>query len=225
MKPANSTWPEYIRNGLGWKISKFGEKIGCGWMIYNPVVMECFHSLALQNAPKVVGSMAAVFPAVRSVVDVGCGSGAFAAEFIKRGYQVIGCEHSAYGRKLAAQQGVNVIKFDLNRTPPVLLVGTFDLAYSFEVVEHLPPILGDKLVHFLTQLSSLVVFTAAQSGQGGVGHINEQPLNYWIEKFRQRGHELDQVATAELKARFEKSGAATWFSANVCVFRKSQEQA
>src|SRR4051794_41155494 len=97
MKPKDSTWPEYIRNGLGWKLSNLGERIGCSWMTYNPVVMRCFHSLALVNAPKVADSIRAIFPSVKSLVDVGCGSGAIAAEFVRRGYRVMGCEHSPHG--------------------------------------------------------------------------------------------------------------------------------
>jgi SAM-dependent methyltransferase len=219
MKPENSTWPQYIRSGLGLKISKLGERLGCDQLTYNFVIMRSFHSMAVANAPGVVRSFADTFGTGGSLIDVGCGSGAIAAQFLRAGYSIVGCEHSPHGRKLARRQGVNVVDFDLNRKPPADVIGNFEVAYSFEVAEHLTPKLGDALVEFLTRLSIVVVFTAAQPGQGGVGHINEQPIEYWSERFRQHRFELDQVNTDKLRNRFKAYSISPWFSVNACVFR------
>lgn len=221
MKPADSTWPQYIRNGLGFKLSKVGELLGLDPLTYNALVMRSFHLMAIANAPGVVRSFADTFEKISNLIDVGCGSGAIAAEFLRAGYTIIGCEWSPHGRKLARKQGLPVVDFNLNYTPPAYVGGNFDLAYSFEVAEHLPPKLGDSLIAFLSSLSSLVVFSAAHPGQGGTGHINEQPVEYWVQRFEERGFGLDQKATDHLRGRFKTYSTASWFSTNSCVFRRN----
>lgn len=42
-------------------------------------------------------------------------------------------------------------------------------------------------VAFLGEAAPLVLFTAAHSGQGGQGHINEQSRAYWIDRFEKHG--------------------------------------
>ena len=73
-------------------------------------------------------------------------------------------------------------------------------------------------MRFLADCSHRVVFTAAQpGGPGGVGHINEQPPTYWIEKFSRVGYEHDQLAADRLAAAFDEV-RHKWFRDNVMVF-------
>ena len=37
-------------------------------------------------------------------------------------------------------------------------------------------------------MSDSVFFSAAEPGQNGVGHINCQPMEYWTEKFVEKGY-------------------------------------
>jgi hypothetical protein len=71
---------------------------------------------------------------------------------------------------------------------PISLGRRFDLVQSLEVAEHLPVEAADSFVEMLTAHGSLVLFSAAVPGQGGEHHINEQPLEYWREKFSCRGY-------------------------------------
>lgn len=74
------------------------------------------------------------------VLDVGCGNGALAAEFIKRGHSVIGIDLAEAGVRIARatcpEGRFEVLPADrdilknLNEAP-------FDLVYSVEVIEHL----------------------------------------------------------------------------------------
>jgi SAM-dependent methyltransferase len=221
MKPKGHTWPQYLRNGLGLKLSKVGETLGIDAFTYNPVILELFHSMALQNAPKVVASLREVFPTVKSVIDVGCGGGAFAAEFQSQGVRSIGLEHSPHGVALARKQGVDCRAFDVAGPVSNQITDVGDLVYSFEVAEHVPATLADRFVHFMTRLGPLVVFAAAQPNQGGIGHINEQPLSYWIEKFERQGFRLSTEETEALRAGFRQRGTSDWFFNNTCVFRGS----
>jgi len=219
MKPSNSTWPQYIRRGIGRRLSLLGEKLNIHWLIYNPIHFMHFHELALENAPGVVRTLASVFPQAKRYVDVGAGTGAFAAEAQRAGRQVLACEHSPKGRRVAARQGVDCRPFDLMKDPPAQLGGPFDLAYCFEVGEHLPPQLGERLVRYLSELAPLVVFTAAQPGQGGTGHINEQPKSYWEEQFQKVGMRHDVESSQRVASGFKEHNVkAPWLIDNVLVF-------
>jgi len=219
MKPKEHTWPQYIRNGLGFRLSRVGERLGIEALTYNPVIMEWFHAYALRNAAKVVAAIREVFPETESVIDVGCGSGAFAAEFNRQGLRAIGLEHSRHGVELARRQGVDCRHFDVARPAAEQIREIVDLVYSFEVAEHVPASLADSFVQFTTCLGPLVIFTAAQPGQGGIGHINEQPLNYWMAKFERAGFRQSIAETETLRAAFRKRETSYWFFQNSAVFR------
>jgi SAM-dependent methyltransferase len=220
MKPKEHTWPQYIRNGVGFKLSRVGERFGINALTYNPVIMEWFHGYAVQNAAKVVAAIREVFPQTESVIDVGCGSGAFAAEFGREGLRAIGLEHSPAGVEFARRQGVDCRPFDVARPAAEQIRETADLAYSFEVAEHVPASLAGNFVDFMTRLAPLMIFTAAQPGQGGIGHINEQPLTYWVEKFERAGFGQAIAETEALRAAFQKRETSYWFYKNSAVFRR-----
>ena len=58
------------------------------------------------------------------------------------------------------------------------------LAESITLAEHLPAEVGPRLVERLCSLSDVVLFSAAQPGQGGEDHINERDPSYWAALFR-----------------------------------------
>lgn len=198
-------------------LSRRGERSGQDWLTYNPFIMLWFHLVALEDAERVVGSLAAEFPDARSWGDVGAGSGAYAAAVRRRGDDVVACERSVIGRALARMQGVRSRPFDLRAS--LLPDLSVDLAYCFEVAEHLPPQLGDRLVRMLAGAAPRVVFTAAAPGQGGTGHLNEQPKDYWIERFQACGKRFDPAAADRLAARWRAAGVTSWWlPQNVMVF-------
>lgn len=214
------TLPSRALELLAVRTSRFGERHGTNWLTYNPLQMGAYHRLAVCDAPPVMDALEEVFPGARHLADVGSGSGAFAAEAQRRGRSVEACEFAFGGRLYARRQGVRCCRFDLRSEPPARLGSGFDLVYCFEVAEHLPPDLGDHLVRFLAQLAPVTVFTAAPPGQGGLGHVNEQPREYWIERF-----ELEQACyvdemTARVRSAFRERGVrARWLVDNVMVFR------
>jgi SAM-dependent methyltransferase len=120
-------------------------------------------------------------PAPRSLVDVGCGEGWWAAAFKRQGWDVTGVD-SGSGAGGAIEAGEFV---------PRDLAGGLDLsgrrfhmAVCLEVAEHLPPERADSFIADLCSLAPVVLFSAAIPGQGGVGHLNEQWPAYWIERFQ-----------------------------------------
>ena len=92
--------------------------------------------------------------APRSVIDVGCGSGALLLNALRnRGCDVLGLEYSDAALRLCRRQHVPVLKYNLEKDSfPDRR--TFDLVISMEVAEHLPAKTADRYVTLLTSLSS-----------------------------------------------------------------------
>lgn len=132
-----------------------------------------------------VRSAATVVPEVMQlvkphrVVDVGCGQGAWLAEFARHGCEVQGFDgHDGTQLDIPINSYTQV---DLD-TIPTIEIAVADLAVCLEVGEHLQPSRAQWLVDTLCQ-ADLVLFSAAIPNQGGHGHINEQWPDYWARYF------------------------------------------
>ena len=149
--------------------------------------------------------------APRSVLDIGCGTGKSLDFFLERGLDAVGLEGSRLAIK-KSRCASRIIQCDLNKEQN--LGRTFDLAWSFEVVEHIHPRYVDNLVKTFANHSGRIVMSAARPGQGGEGHFNEQPPQYWIAKFEAVGFRLDVPLTEELRSADEM------FSKNMMAFAR-----
>ena len=79
----------------------------------------------------------------------------------------------------------------------------FDLALCIEVAEHLRAERGDELIEYLCARADSVLFSAAVPGQGGTGHINEQPQSYWHARFAEHDYVAFDLVRPALWARAE----------------------
>jgi SAM-dependent methyltransferase len=202
-------------------MSYLGQRWGIGWLTYNPLLFAWYHLRARLDAPGVVGTLGGLWPTATRYLDVGAGSGTYSATAQRLGKQVVACEHSRFGRLMAALQGVHVQSFDLEKELPPPLDESFDLALCLEVAEHLAPSLGDRLVDFLALRAPVVVFTAAPPGQGGIGHVNEQPKAYWIARFERRGMRYRAQLSRLASEGFVKSEVySDYLSHSVMVFER-----
>jgi hypothetical protein len=212
------TLPFRAADLAGTRASRLGERRGHDWLVYNPLTMWSYHRLARRDAGPVMDAIRRVFPDVSDAIDVGAGSGAFAAAGRRLGMNVRALERSRAGRLFATAQRVPAHAFDLRAG-----AGTGEraqLAYCFEVAEHLDPALGERLVAFLADAAPIVVFTAAHPGQGGYGHINEQPRGYWLDRFRAHGMQPWPEAADALARAFAGNGVdGPWFAENLLVLR------
>ncbi|MDP9347345.1 MAG: class I SAM-dependent methyltransferase [Actinomycetota bacterium] len=201
------------------RMSRYGERHGIDWLVYNPVQMWTYHRLASADAAPLADAVIATFPRCRSIIDVGAGSGALAAEFKRRGERVWAYERSRGGRVISRMQGVPSKRFDLRRETPLRLSAPADVACCFEVAEHLPEHLGERLVDVLASVAPVVIFSAASPGQGGLGHVNERNPGYWIERFGRAGARHDPAASMRIRETFAQAGGqAPWFQTNIHVF-------
>ena len=53
-----------------------------------------------------IGAIQSAFPKAQRYLDVGAGSGAFAAHVASTGLSIEGCEYSPHGQRYAAKHGV-----------------------------------------------------------------------------------------------------------------------
>ncbi|MBP3960472.1 methyltransferase domain-containing protein [Gemmata sp. G18] len=125
----------------------------------------------------------------KSVVDVGCGLGAWLAVFAENGVtDIMGIDVDYIDRshRLIAEDKFRPI--DLNK--PFKLDRSFDLVVCLEVAEHLPESSAEGFVSSLVAIGGAVLFSAAIPGQGGTNHINEQWQVYWRDQFLKCRYEL-----------------------------------
>lgn len=200
------------------RISAVGERYGIEQLVYHPGVMLRYDWLARENAPGFAARLLATFGNAR-FLDVGAGTGRFAQALVRQGGDASACEHSRWGRSIAATRGFRIEPFDLNRDPAGPSPDGYDVAFSLEVAEHLPPDLGDRLVAYLGR-APMVLFTAAHPGQRGTGHINEQPKSYWAKRFASHG--LRRCPDRE--ARFRAASGelhGDWLLENLTIYTRS----
>lgn len=120
-----------------------------------------------------------------SVVDIGCGTGVWLAEFDRLGCPRVRGYDGHDGSRLDIPSD-RYVQTDL--TTKAVIDGRYHLALCLEVAEHLPVERAGWLVNTLCTVAPAVLFSAAVPGQGGQGHVNEQWPEYWAPKFNQLGY-------------------------------------
>ncbi len=120
----------------------------------------------------------------KSVVDIGCGSGAWLSIAKKNNISdVLGLDGDYAISDLQ-------IKPDEFKTTDIskgfLLERKYDLAFCLEVGEHIATKKSPALVDSLTKAADVILFSAAPPGQGGNHHINEQWPDFWQRLFQNK---------------------------------------
>jgi SAM-dependent methyltransferase len=151
---------------------------------------------------------------IGSLLDVGAGHGAWAAEWLAAGVKDVVAVDGDYVRRdqLAIPAGC-FVAHDLS--PPLDLKRRFDLVQSLEVAEHLPADKADLFVDNLVRHGDVILFSAAVPHQGGEHHVNEQPPDYWRKRFEACGYAVfDWVRPRIASAREVKS----WYRFNTYLY-------
>jgi SAM-dependent methyltransferase len=176
---------------------------------------------AMAAGPKILE----IHPA-RSVIDVGCGAGAWLKAFTELGVaRVAGVDGTYVDRKQLMIDSASFMGCDLDEPLHIQklfqLLGTserFDLAISLEVGEHLPVARATSLVGDLCALSDTVLFGAAIPFQGWQSaHVNEQWQSFWANKFAANGYDAFDVLRREI---WSCPGIAPWYKQNTIFYLK-----
>ena len=153
---------------------------------------------------------------ISSVLDVGCGQGAWLSVWRELGVNdVVGIDGDYVDRDdlLIPEELFNPLdlsaQFELDRK--------FDLVQCLEVAEHLAENSAPKLVDSLCAHSSAILFSAAPPGQGGDHHINEQPYEYWRNLFALHGYVACDFIRPQVAHDFE---IEPWYRFNVFLYVK-----
>jgi SAM-dependent methyltransferase len=182
----------------------------------NPYTEEFFRHITEGAA----ASAAVVVPLVmslirpRSVVDVGCGTGAWLSAFRSAGVErIVGVDGDYVNRESLLIPGECFSAANL--TEGVALDETFDLCMSLEVAEHLPASAAPGFVASLANLAPVVLFSAAVPGQTGAGHFNERWPDYWMALFAEHGYlQLDPFR----HQLWHDARVAWWYRQNLFLY-------
>ena len=150
----------------------------------------------------------------RSVVDLGCGLGAWLAVFKERGVEdVLGYDGPWVDRsKLLVAPG-EFVGADLR--DPLEVDRRFDLAICLEVAHVLEPECAAPIVATLAHAAPVVVFSAGIPGQGGSTQLNEQWPEYWAGLFAQHGYAASDPFRFAL---WNEPDVKWWFAQNMLAF-------
>lgn len=149
-----------------------------------------------------------------SVVDVGCGTGVWLAEFLRQGVDDVRGIDGPWVDP--SQLNIDAARFkaiDLSNPPEA--GRRFDLVTSLEVAEHLPERSARPFVEYLTELGDTVAFSAAIPFQGGTNHLNEQWPGYWSDLFAERGYVAFDLVRPKI---WMSSNVEFWYRQNLIVY-------
>jgi len=157
---------------------------------------------------------------IASLLDVGAGHGAWAAEWLAAGVKnVVAVDGDYVQPNQLAIPKKNFRAHDLST--PLDLKKSFDLVQSLEVAEHLPEGKAELFVDNLIRHGDVILFSAAVPHQGGEHHVNEQPPEYWRRKFAARGYAAFDFVRPKLEGRSE---VMPWYRFNSYVYANETGQ-
>lgn len=137
---------------------------------------------------------------LKSMVDIGCGPGDMVQIANLRGMDAIGVDGDWTLKETWEDLGIsdNVFLHDFTHGKFTSPKEEYDLAWSVEVLEHVEEQYLENMLDLFGKCKYAIV-TAAPPGHGGHHHVNEQPKEYWIEKFASVGLVYDEGVTSTIR--------------------------
>ena len=150
----------------------------------------------------------------KKFADLGCGNGQYCAIFKSIGWNIV---HGYEGTPNIKSLGVydDIMTIDLSQRRYVDI--DYDLVLCLEVGEHIPRKHEQIFIENVCEFTSkYLILSWAIPGQGGTGHYNEQPNEYIIEQFVNRGLKLSAAMTHVLR----NHSTLPWFKNTIMVFKR-----
>jgi SAM-dependent methyltransferase len=152
----------------------------------------------------------------KRIVDIGCGCGVYSHFFSQKGVEVLSLDGVQPPNEHAFPVPIQLQDITVPFKNPW---GKFDMALCLEVAEHIPEEFVDPFLANITQLSDLLILSAAPPDQGGHHHVNEQPKRYWVKHLAERGFLYQRKKTGRLMETFKKNKPGyMWMCEHISVY-------
>lgn len=129
---------------------------------------------------------------IKSVLDLGSGTGHAAHYFSTKGLNVIAVDglQENIDKSVFPTIGLDLTRQHVNTN--------VDLVHCQELVEHVEERFVDNIINSFKS-GKYVCMTHGLPGQGGHHHVNEQPPEYWINLMQLNGFSYLHVDTARMR--------------------------
>ena len=152
----------------------------------------------------------------RSLVDVGCGTGAWLRAAQESGIpDLLGLHGVAASSEQITALGIPISVQDF--TGDWKLSRRFDLCLCLEVAEHLPAATAPGFIENLCACADQIAFSAAIPGQPGQHHINCRWPAFWQDLFNRCGYRCDDQIRYSIWA---DDRVEPWYRQNLFIARK-----
>jgi predicted O-linked N-acetylglucosamine transferase (SPINDLY family) len=149
-----------------------------------------------------------------SVVDVGCGTGTWLSVFKEFGIEdCLGIDGDYIDTEKLQISPTEFLSFDFKK--PLQINRKFDLVVSLEFAQNLPIDCAKIFIDSLTNLGSVILFSAAIPSQGGTGSLNEQWPDYWVQHFQKNEY---AVIDSLRKKIWNDENVEPWYAQNLLLF-------
>ena len=166
----------------------------------------------------------------KSIVDVGCATADFLAEFQRRGKDIFGVEGSKWAFLHLQVDFKHVLQLDLKDEFKIIDKDgrdkRYDLCISLEVAEHIRKRYAKLYVNTLGNLSDTILISAAKPGQKGHHHFNCQEQSYWKAMFLENNFEYNKDKTTLFQEGLEnwkhKKGLNSYYDNSMVFCKKTR---
>lgn len=155
-----------------------------------------------------------------SFLDIGCGPGGWLQAALSLGVEHASGIDGAWSSSVTHNmRDENVLINYQDLEDPLDLISLkrprYDLISCLEVAEHLSLERCTLLIREITSAADVVLFSAALPGQGGLGHINCQPLNYWVNLFASRSFVHHDILRPAI---WRDRRVSWWYRQNIMLY-------
>lgn len=152
---------------------------------------------------------------VKSVADVGCGTGETIRWFLSHGCIGFGVEGLEWN--VAKCPPGSTVLHDLQDGPCIFQ--PVDLIWCADVAEHIAEEHVGNLLETLSQCRVLAMCQGTEANANdGWGHVNNQPQEYWVEKLAGVG----MIEDEELTRRSREVGCHGWWQGAGRIYRNER---
>ncbi len=178
-----------------------------------------FYAAQVEGSARAAAVVLPLLFAVRrpaSVIDIGCGQGAWLAEAERLGADTLtGLDGDWVDRSRLRSPRIAFHATDL--AADLAIPSRHDLCISVEVAEHLPVARADTFVAGLCRAADLVLFSAAVPGQGGTEHVHEARASAWAARFARNGYDAFDLVRGAI---WDDARVAWWYRQNLMVYAR-----